>query len=99
MDRLGDLAIGYSVSSSALYPGIRYTGRLPSDPLGTLRQEVSALDGGGAQTGSLHRWGDYTSLAVDPTDDCTFWYAGEYLKASGSFNWSTRLVSFKFPGC
>ena len=55
--------------------------------------------GGGSQTGTLHRWGDYSAMTVDPVDDCTFWYTNEYLKASGSFNWSTRIASFKFPGC
>jgi hypothetical protein len=57
------------------------------------------IDGGGSQTGGLARWGDYTSMAVDPSDGCTFWYTNEYLKASGSFNWSTRIASFKLPGC
>ena len=55
--------------------------------------------GGGSQTGNLHRWGDYSAMTVDPVDDCTFWYTNEYLKANGSFNWSTRIASFKFPSC
>ncbi|HEV2250187.1 MAG TPA: hypothetical protein VGT60_06755 [Candidatus Limnocylindria bacterium] len=99
MDKLGDLAIGYSASSSSVSPGIRYTGRAVSDPINTLRIEATLQAGGGSQTGSLHRWGDYSSMAVDPADDCTFWYTTEYLKANGSFNWSTRLSSFKFPSC
>ena len=99
MDRLGDLAIGYSASSGTLYPGIRYAGRAFGDPLSTLRAEETVLAGGGSQTGTLHRWGDYSSMALDPTDDCTFWYTTEYLKTNGSFNWSTHLVSFKFPAC
>jgi hypothetical protein len=99
MDMVGDIALGYSVSSSSLFPSIRYTGRVPSDPLGTLEGENTILTGGGSQTGSLHRWGDYSSISVDPVDDCTFWYTTEYLKSSGSFNWSTQIASFKFPGC
>ena len=99
-DKTGNLAIGYSVSSSTQSPGIRYTGRASSDPLGQLRIEATvSLPSTGSQTGSLHRWGDYSSMAVDPSDDCTFWYTTEYLKTSGSFNWSTRIISFKMPGC
>ena len=99
MDRQGNLAVGYSASSAAIYPAIRYTGRVAADPLNQLRQEASIVAGAGSQTGSLHRWGDYSSMAVDPGDDCTFWYANQYLRASGTFNWSTHLFSFRFPGC
>ena len=99
MDKAGDLAIGYSASSSAVSPSIRYTGRGPADPLNQLRAEATIQAGGGSQTGTLHRWGDYSSMALDPADDCTFWYTTEYLKASGTFNWSTHLFSFKFPSC
>ncbi|HEV7810137.1 MAG TPA: putative Ig domain-containing protein, partial [Candidatus Limnocylindrales bacterium] len=55
--------------------------------------------GAGSQLPTLGRWGDYSSMTIDPTDDCTFWYAGQYLKADGTFNWSTRIGSFRFPGC
>jgi hypothetical protein len=99
MDKVGDIALGYSESSGSLFPSIAYTGRVPTDPLGTMEAENLVFQGTGSQTGSLHRWGDYSSMSVDPVDDCTFWYTTEYLKASGSFNWSTRIVSFKFPGC
>jgi hypothetical protein len=99
MDKVGDIAVGYSASSSTLFPSIRYTGRVPTDALGTLEAENTILAGAGSQTNSLHRWGDYSALTVDPGDDCTFWYTNEYLKSSGSFNWSTRIASFKFPGC
>lgn len=99
MDKLGNMAIGYSASSASIAPGIRYTGRLSGDPLSQLRAEATIQAGGGSQTGTLHRWGDYSSMTPDPADDCTFWFTTEYLKASGSFNWSTRLASFKFPGC
>jgi hypothetical protein len=99
MDHNGDLGLGYSVSSSSMRPAIRYTGRLASDPLNTLQAESTLIQGTGSQTGGLHRWGDYSSIAVDPADDCTFWYTNEYLSSSGSFNWRTRIGSFKFPSC
>src|SRR5215831_10104890 len=99
MDHVGNIAVGYSISSSTLRPGIRFTGRAPGDPLGTMGTEVDITDGVGSQTGGLSRWGDYSSLSVDPVDDCTFWYTTEYLKASGSFNWSTRIANFKFTTC
>ena len=57
------------------------------------------ISGGGVQVNSQSRWGDYSSMAIDPVDDCTFWYAQEYYKANGSFNFATRLASFKFTSC
>ena len=97
--KVGNIAVGYSVSSGSVYPSIRYTGRVPTDPSGVLRAENPILTGGGSQTGNLHRCGDNSSLTVDPVDDCTFFYTTEYEKSSGSFNWSTWINSFKFPGC
>jgi len=99
MDKQGNMALGYSVSSSTLKPGIRYTGRLSTDPLGTMQAENTIKAGGGSQLPNLSRWGDYSAMTVDPVDDCTFWYTTEYLKANGTFNWSTWITSFKFPGC
>ena len=100
MDKVGDIAVGYSASSTSVYPSIRYTGRLPTDPLGTMASsENIILNGAGSQLANLSRWGDYSSMTVDPTDDCTFFYTTEYLKSSGTFNWSTRIASFKFPSC
>ena len=98
-DKQGNIALGYSASSSNVMPSIRYTGRLVTDALGAMQTESIVQAGGGSQTGSLHRWGDYSAMTVDPADDCTFWYTNEYLKTNGSFNWSTRINSFKFPGC
>jgi hypothetical protein len=99
-DKAGNMALGYSVSSKTLFPAIRYTGRAATDPLGTMQAETSIIEGTGSQSGSnLARWGDYSSMTVDPVDDCTFWYTTEYLKTTGAFNWSTRIASFKFPGC
>ena len=99
MDKVGNIAVGYSVSSGGVFPSIRYTGRVPTDALGTMESEASIQAGGGSQNGNLHRWGDYSAMSVDPVDDCTFFYTTEYLKATGSFNWSTQIASFKLPGC
>lgn len=99
MDQAGDIVLGYSESSTAIFPSIFFTGRLASDSLGTMESEASIQSGLGSQNGNLSRWGDYTSIAIDPSDDCTFWHANEYLPATGSFNWHTRLASFKFASC
>jgi hypothetical protein len=100
MDQSGNIAIGYTVSSSAIKPQIRYTGRLAGDPLGQMTQgEGTIINGGGAQTNTYHRWGDYSSMSVDPVDDCTFWHANEYIPSNGSFNWKTRIASFTLPLC
>src|SRR6266852_1572286 len=99
MDQSGDLALGYSVASSSLNPTIRYTGRVPTDPSGTMEAEVNVVTGTGSQTTGLSRWGDYSAMQVDPVDDCTFWYTQEYIKTNGTFNWNTRIANFKFPTC
>ena len=99
MDQAGDLAVGYSKSSSSIYPSIAFAGRIPTDPAGTLETETEVVAGSGAQTNSLHRWGDYSAMTVDPVDDCTFWYTQEYIKSNGSFNWNTRIAHFKFLNC
>jgi hypothetical protein len=98
-DKQGNMLLGYSVSSSSVRPSIRYTGRLVSDAAGTMQAESTLTTGVGSQTGGLSRWGDYSAMTIDPVDDCTFWYTNQYLKTTGSFNWSTRIGSFKFPGC
>ncbi len=99
MDKAGNIAVGYSLSSGSVYPGIAMTGRAPSDPAGTLQSEVILKAGGGSQTGNLHRWGDYSAMSIDPVDDCTFFYTNEYEKATGSFNWSTWISSFTLGNC
>jgi hypothetical protein len=99
-DDNGDIGLGYSASSSLIYPGIRFTGRVPSDTVGTMETEANILTGSGAQTGSYsNRWGDYTAMQVDPSDDCTFWYVNQYEQATGVFNWHTNIASFAFSGC
>ena len=101
MDRLGNAALGYSVSdATTVFPGIRYTGRLVGDSLGTLPQgEGTMVNGTGSQTGGGNRWGDYSAMDVDPVDDCTFWYTTEYYATTSAANWATRIASFKFPNC
>jgi len=98
-DKDGDIGLGYSASSSSIHPGIRFTGRVPSDASGTMETEATILAGIGSQTGGLARWGDYTAMQVDPSDDCTFWYVNQYEKVSGQFNWNTNIGSFAFNGC
>jgi hypothetical protein len=100
MDKVGDLAAGYSLSSGSVFPSIRITGRAPGDPLNTLRQEATVVNGIGSQQGHA-RWGDYSSMAIDPVDDCTFWYTQQFIDTAGvnDFIWSTQVVSFKFPTC
>ncbi|MFL5731651.1 MAG: S-layer homology domain-containing protein [Chloroflexia bacterium] len=100
MDHLGNIAVGYSASSTTLYPSIRYAGRLVTDTLGLLAQgEATLYAGSASQTGDVARWGDYSDLTVDPADDCTFWYTTEYLNVTGERTWRTRIGSFKFPNC
>ncbi|NTU62156.1 MAG: carboxypeptidase regulatory-like domain-containing protein [Chloroflexi bacterium] len=100
MDHVGNIALGYSVSSGTVFPGVRYTGRLTSDPLGVMAQgEASMIEGTGSQTDSAARWGDYSSMNVDPVDDCTFWYTQEYYATVSARDWHTRIGSFRFPNC
>jgi len=100
MNGAGDIALGYSVSSASTYPSIRFTGRLAGDPKGQMTQgEGTIVNGSGSQTHSSGRWGDYSSLSVDPVDDCTFWYTQEYYATTGSAPWQTRVGSFKLADC
>jgi len=99
MDKVGDIAVGYSLSSSTTTPAIGYATRTAADPAGTLANEVIFKQGGGSQLTGLNRWGDYSAMTIDPVDDCTFWFTSEYLKANGTFNWSTQITSFKVVGC
>jgi hypothetical protein len=105
MDARGNIALGYSVVNGVdVYPGIRYTGRLKRDPAGQMTLgEGTIVNGSGVQTTVNSRWGDYTSMNVDPSDDCTFWYVNEYYEVSGAPGntapWRTRIASFQVPGC
>lgn len=105
MDKKGDMGLGYSVvNGTTVYPGIRYTGRMAGDPAGQMTLgEGTVINGSGIQRTTNSRWGDYTDLTVDPTDDCTFWYVNEYYTLAGQISstagWQTRIASFKLPGC
>jgi hypothetical protein len=100
MDQSGDIGLGYSLSGPNSFPSIALTGRRASDPLNTLPEaEAMMVAGGGYQMGTRSRWGDYSSMSVDPSDDCTFWYTTEYIQQTGSFNWDTRIANFKYPSC
>jgi len=96
-DKNGDIGLGFSASSSSLHPAVRFTGRVPTDPLGTMESEASIIEPAGSETGAS-RWGDYSSMQVDPSDDCTFWYVQQYEPSNGNF-WHTRIASFVFNGC
>lgn len=98
MDKNGNIAVGYSVSNGTnLFPSIRYATRLAADPAGQLGSEVTLHAGSAAQTSS-NRWGDYSAMTVDPTDDCTFWFTSEYIQNSAD-GWRTRVGAFKIPTC
>lgn len=95
MDGDGNIAMGYNVVGASLFPSIRYAGRLSSDAPGRMPQgERSLIDGSAANASG--RYGDYSSLDVDPVDDCTFWITGEYNRSG---TWSTRIGAFSFEEC
>jgi hypothetical protein len=99
MDSSGNIGLGYSASSSTMFPAVRYTGRLATDALGSMTQgEGTIINGTGSQTHTASRWGDYSSLSVDP-DGCTFWFTSEYLATTSLSSWRTRIGSFTLPGC
>jgi hypothetical protein len=98
-DKLGNMALGYSLSSATQHPAIAFTGRVATDPVGTMESEINVITGAGSEQSPNFRWGDYSSMSVDPVDDCTFWYTNQYYPADSSSSWNTRVVSFKFPSC
>ncbi|NCT67452.1 MAG: hypothetical protein GXC76_07395 [Rhodanobacteraceae bacterium] len=101
IDKSGNIGVGYSHSSSSMRPQIEINGRKLEDPAGMLRDEQSCTAGvaNGSQTSSSNRWGDYTSMSVDPVDQCTFYFTTEYYATTASSSWRTRVCSFKFDGC
>lgn len=98
IDRRGDIAIGYSFGGDPNYPGQRFAARAAGDPKGRLTFHESVLAAGQASQTTNLRWEDYTNIALDPSDDCTFWFAGNYLKA-GATSSTTRIGAFQIPGC
>jgi hypothetical protein len=99
IDKTGGIAIGYNVSSSTIKPSIRYAYRGPADLPGAFGNETSIKVGDGSQTTGLARWGDYSTLSVDPVDGCTMVFTTEYIPADGTFNWTTYIYSFKLSTC
>jgi hypothetical protein len=101
IDKMGNIAIGYSRSSAAAgdYPSIYYAGQTEGDPLGTTETEALIKQGSGSQTDTVDRWGDYSSMALDGADSCTFWYTQEYYPTTAQFRWDTWLASLTFPNC
>lgn len=106
IDKHGNIGVGYSFAGTPHFPGQRFAGRLPTDPPGrlTLREAV-LVEGEGPEgapvagrANALQRWEDYTQTAIDPRDDCTIWYVGDYVK-KGATSYSTRIGAFRMPGC
>lgn len=98
MDKVGDIALGFSISGTNMFPSIHYTGRTPSTTKGVMGAEDTILNGGGSQLGTGGRWGDYSSMQLDP-NGCTFWYSNEYYLSTSSYNWRTHVGSLRFPNC
>lgn len=100
MDRKGNIAIGYTASSKDVYPSIHIAHRMASDGPGMMPGlEFIAKSGLGSQTYDNPRWGNYSTMDVDPVDDCTFWYTNEYYPTSSEAGWLTHIASFRLPGC
>ena len=102
MDAAGNIALGYSLSGTTIYPGISYTARGDGDPAGSMTLAETVLQPGAGAQGATpfkgsNRWGDYSSMSIDPVDDCTFWYTAEYMPVTG--NWSTAIASFELASC
>ena len=98
-DQNNDILLGYSESSTSVFPSIFIAGRTPADALGTLESELSVVAGTGSQPDTANRWGDYSAMQIDPVDNCTFWYTTEYYMVTQTFDWSTQIASAKFSGC
>jgi len=98
LDKSGDMALGYNVSSADIHPSIAYTTRLATDPPGTMAPETLLVEASGSQTNG-GKWSDTSALRVDPTNDCTFWYTTQYLKSDGFLNWTTDVSAFALQDC
>jgi len=98
IDRAGNIGIGYSFGGTPNFAGQRFAGRLAGDPLGSLTLKEAVLAEGEAAQANTLRWEDYTTTAIDPSDDCTVWYVGDYLKKDAA-SYSTRIGAFRMPGC
>jgi len=102
MDRKGNIALGYSLSGATKAPSIYFAGRLAGDTLNDMGGESALFDGAHVETsavGGFTRWGDFSTLTIDPTDDCTFWYTNQYYASNGVSTWATRIGALRFSGC
>lgn len=103
IDANANIGVGYNASSAAINPEVRLSGRERLDPAGTLRDELTCTPPGtGAQTGLFSgraRWGDYATMALDPNDQCTFWFTNEYYPVTSNSTWNTRICAFRFNSC
>jgi hypothetical protein len=99
MDRSGNVALGYTASGTNLFPSVRLASRRATDPLGTLSGETTLKAGEGSQTDLSARWGDYSSMEVDPTDPCVFWYTSQYMRATSDADWRTRITAIRMGSC
>ena len=98
-DASQNMALGFSKSDAASFPSIGIVGRLAGDTLNTMGNENIWFAGTGSQINSFNRWGDYSSMSLDPVDECTFWYTQEYYATTTDFDFKTRIGSFKYPSC
>ncbi|HUI83209.1 MAG TPA: hypothetical protein VL240_03250 [Candidatus Binatia bacterium] len=98
-DNTYDILVGYSESSPNMFPAVAVAGRVFGDTLGTLSPEQFSVNGTGSQPDTADRWGDYSTMAIDPSDNCTFFYTTEYYMVTQTFDWSTDISSWKFPTC
>ena len=101
MDAAGNIGLAFNTSGTAVYPSVRYTGRLVSDPLGMMGQGEAIIIAGSEdrKPAPTIGWGDYSMLAVDPVDGCTFWATLEYQAITDNAPWQTRVAAFRFPNC
>jgi len=105
MDKEGDIALGFSESNAtALHPSLAFTGRVPSDPPNTMESlaPIFIAKGSATKFRNANRWGDYSSMVIDPSDDCTFWYVNQYIPKTAPNNFlsfHTRVASLKFSAC
>jgi len=98
MDGTGDIGVGYSFGGVPNFAGQRFAARQVGDPRGQLTLHETVLAKGEASQTNTLRWEDYTTTAMDPSDDCTFWYVGDYMK-EGDTAYRTKIGSFRLPNC
>ncbi|MET0620263.1 MAG: carboxypeptidase regulatory-like domain-containing protein, partial [Thermoanaerobaculia bacterium] len=99
MDRVGNIALGYSKSDATIHPSLSVTGRLVADPPSHMGSEDTFFQGPNSQPPVVGLWGRYSSMSIDPADDCRFWFTSEYVGEPAPFFEYTRVAAFQFPSC